>query len=56
MQWEYTCEDRAALDDEDSERIIRLRSFGERWDQLVLTLAGHVRDRGSMLGLHVLAS
>lgn len=51
----HTCEDRAALDDEDSERIIRIRSFGERWDQLVLTLAGHVRDRGSMLGLELLA-
>jgi tRNA A37 threonylcarbamoyladenosine biosynthesis protein TsaE len=46
-------EDQDQDDDEDSKRLIHLNWFGERWGQLVLTLAEHVQDRGSSLGLEM---
>lgn len=48
-----TSENLNQIDEEDSERMIQLKWFGERWGELVLTLVGHVRDRGSSLGLEM---
>jgi tRNA threonylcarbamoyl adenosine modification protein YjeE len=49
----HTSEHLGQIDEEDSERKIQLKWFGERWGELVLALAGHVRDRGSSLGLEM---
>lgn len=49
----HACKDQDLHGDEDSERLIHLEWFGERWGQLVLTLAGHIQDRGSSLGLEM---
>lgn len=51
----HVYEECADGNEEDSERLVDLRWFGGRWGRAVETLAGHVKERGSSLGLQIVS-